>query len=129
MTFLIRSHTLFFCTAVTLALLSSRIAVAEDVAPKSTTSAVHTPKPVADVEGEFADFTQWKGVSEFINRMVSEHGFERVELEKLFRRTRYVESAIRLIKPAPANKPKNWRAYRARFVDPTPDQCRRTLLE
>ena len=119
MTFLIRSNTLFFCIAVTLALLSSRAAVAEDVAQKSTTPAVRTPKPVADVEGEFADFTQWKGVSEFIDRMVSEHGFERVELEKLFRRTHYVESAIRLIKPAPANKPKNWRAYRARFVDPT----------
>lgn len=121
MTFLIRPHTLFSCIAVTLALVSSSIAIAEDAAPKlatSAASATRSAKPVADVEGEFADFTQWKGVSEFIDRMVSEHGFERVELEKLFRRTRYVETAIRLIKPAPANKPKNWRAYRARFVDP-----------
>lgn len=115
MTFLIRSRTLFACVAATLTLFSSGIAAAQDASTKST---LRAQKPVADVDGEFTDFTQWRGVSEFIDDMVTKHGFERTELEKLFRRTRYVESAIRLIKPAPANKPKNWRAYRARFVEP-----------
>jgi membrane-bound lytic murein transglycosylase B len=30
---------------------------------------------------------------------------------------RFVDSAIQLMKPAPASKPKNWVAYRARFVE------------
>ncbi len=115
MTFLFRSRILITCVASTLTLLSCSIAAAQ-VAPGK--SAARKAIPVAEIDGEFADFTQWKGVSEFIDRMVSQHSFERTELEKLFRRTRYVETAIRLMKPAPANKPKNWRAYRARFVDP-----------
>lgn len=115
MNFFTRTHIVFACVASTLALLSSGTAVAQNAPAKPT---VRAPKPAADIDGEFADFTQWKGVSEFIDRMVGQHGFERTELEKLFRRTRYVESAIRLMKPAPANKPKNWHAYRARFVEP-----------
>jgi membrane-bound lytic murein transglycosylase B len=112
----ITSRTVFACFALILSVLASDVAAAEDAAPKSTTRRVQ--KPVTDVDGEFADFTQWKEVSEFIERMVSEHSFDRIELEKLFRQTRYVESAIRLMKPAPAGKPKNWHAYRARFIDP-----------
>ena len=72
----------------------------------------------ADHNGEFADFSQWKDVSEFIDQMVARRGFARAELDALFRQTRYVESSKQLIKPGPAGKPKNWRAYRARFVDP-----------
>jgi membrane-bound lytic murein transglycosylase B len=30
----------------------------------------------------------------------------------------YVESAVTLVKPAPPGKPKNWQAYRERFVEP-----------
>ena len=112
----ITSRTVFACFALMLSVLASDVAAAEDAAPKSTARRVQ--KPVTDVDGEFADFTQWKEVSEFIERMVSEHSFDRIELEKLFRQTRYVESAIRLMKPAPAGKPKNWHAYRARFIDP-----------
>jgi len=68
--------------------------------------------------GEFANFNQWKEVSEFIDMMSASHGFDRTELENLFRKVRYVDTAIQLIKPAPPGKPKNWRAYRARFVEP-----------
>ena len=99
------------CSAV----LVGQVALAEEVigtAPRAART------PVAEVEGEFADFSQWRGVPEFIDRMVQQHGFDRIALEKIFRQTRYVESAIRFIKPAPAGRPKNWRAYRARFVDP-----------
>jgi membrane-bound lytic murein transglycosylase B len=50
--------------------------------------------------------------------MVEKHGFVRSELEAQFNQTRYVASAIDLMKPAPPGKPKNWQAYRARFVEP-----------
>ncbi|HJV53190.1 MAG TPA: lytic murein transglycosylase B [Noviherbaspirillum sp.] len=68
--------------------------------------------------GEFANFTQWKEVSAFIDDMVARHGFERAELEAVFRKVRYVDTTIQLIKPAPPGRPKNWHAYRERFVEP-----------
>ena len=70
------------------------------------------------VAGEFANFADWKEVSSFIDTMVATHGFNRTELEAIFKKTRYIDSAIQLMKPAPPGKPKNWRAYRARFVEP-----------
>ena len=71
-----------------------------------------------DVEGEFANFTQWRNVAEFMDQMATKHGFERSALEDIFKRVRYVDTTIQLIKPAPPGRPKNWRAYRARFVEP-----------
>lgn len=71
-----------------------------------------------DEVGEFANFTQWQEVSGFIEQMVAKHGFDRAELESMFRRVRYIDTAIQLVKPAPPGKPKNWQAYRARFIDP-----------
>lgn len=90
-----------------------------------STTACATPKKTksrqakaAQEEIEHVDFTQWKNVSKFINDVATRDGFDRAELESLFRKTRYVENAIQLMKPAPPGKPKNWRAYRARFVEP-----------
>ncbi|MDB5841997.1 MAG: mltB [Herminiimonas sp.] len=71
-----------------------------------------------DNGSEFANFGQWREVREFIDRMVATHGFEPAALEALFGKVRYVETAIQLMKPAPPGRPKNWRAYRARFVEP-----------
>jgi membrane-bound lytic murein transglycosylase B len=68
--------------------------------------------------GEFANFTQWKEVSEFIDQMVAKHGFERAELEAILSKVQYVDRAIQLMKPSPPGRPKNWQAYRARFIDP-----------
>ena len=100
--------------AVTLlAVIPSAPSRAADVDKPSGKRALH-----ADHAGEFVDFAQWREVSDFIDRMVTQHAFVRSDLEKVFRQTRYVENSKQLIKPAPAGKPKNWRAYRARFVDP-----------
>jgi membrane-bound lytic murein transglycosylase B len=68
--------------------------------------------------GEFANFGQWREVGEFIDHMVNDNGFERAALESTLRQVRYVETAIQLMKPAPPGRPKNWQAYRARFVEP-----------
>lgn len=78
-------------------------------------------KPVVNAEeslGEFANFAQWKEVAAFIDEMVARHAFNKTELAAVLRKTRYVESAIQLIKPGPPGRPKNWHAYRARFVEP-----------
>ena len=88
-------------------------------AVQAQTTAPRATRPGApDTVGEFANFTQWQGVSAFIDQMVARDGFSRQELEAILRQTQYVDSAIQLMKPAPAGRPKNWRAYRARFVEP-----------
>jgi membrane-bound lytic murein transglycosylase B len=69
-------------------------------------------------DGEFANFGQWREVGLFIDDMVARNGFDRAALNKLFSKVRYVDSAITLMKPAPAGRPKNWTAYRLRFVEP-----------
>lgn len=90
------------------------LAPAAQAATKAPKNA--TPKS-ATVNTEFAHFSQWKEVAEFIAQMETKHGMNKAELEASFNQIRYVESAIQLIKPAPNGKPKNWKAYRARFVD------------
>ena len=80
-----------------------------------------TPSARADNQepmGEFANFTQWQGVADFIDQVVARDGFDRTELEVMLRKAQYVDSAVRLMKPAPPGRAKNWQAYRARFVEP-----------
>ena len=72
------------------------------------------------IQNQQADvhFAQWKEVSDFIANMVAKHGFQETDLIALFEQTRYIETARQLMRPAPPGKPKNWKAYRARFVEP-----------
>jgi membrane-bound lytic murein transglycosylase B len=75
-------------------------------------------KAVSPQEGEYVNFNEWKDVSTFVDEMVARNGFNKEELNALFAKTRYLDSAIQLMKPAPSNKPKNWATYRARFIEP-----------
>ncbi len=72
--------------------------------------------PIA--ETEFTNFTQWQEVGEFIDMMVAKHQFERADLQRSLRQAHYIDTAIKLVRPAPAGKAKNWAAYRSRFVEP-----------
>jgi membrane-bound lytic murein transglycosylase B len=71
-----------------------------------------------DTRGEFANFIQWQAVGDFIDSMVSRHGFDKAQLQATLREAHFIDSAIKLIKPAPAGFVKNWQAYRARSVEP-----------
>ena len=84
----------------------------------ASTSTAEPARPGSTRLGEFADFSQRKDVIDFIDLMVTRHAFERAALETLFSQTAYIERTIQLMKPAPAGRPKNWNAYRARFVEP-----------
>lgn len=75
-------------------------------------------KPAIDYTGEFVNFGQWKEVQQFMGDMEQKHGVPIAELEKLFLELRYIDAAVQLVKPAPPGKPKNWQAYRARFIEP-----------
>jgi membrane-bound lytic murein transglycosylase B len=71
-----------------------------------------------DYDGEQIQFGQWQAVRDFEAEMVARHGFDRGALDTLVQQVRYVESAVTLMKPAPPGKPKNWQAYRERFIEP-----------
>lgn len=71
-----------------------------------------------NTDGEYANFTQWQAVSDFIDKMVAQHGFVRADLESTFKKIHYVDSAVQYIKPAPPGQAKNWAVYRSRFVEP-----------
>jgi len=73
---------------------------------------------VIDYDGERHNFLEWQDVRSFIDEMSSQHGFDRAELESLFAQARFIDSAVQLVKPAPPGKPKNWQAYRERFIEP-----------
>jgi membrane-bound lytic murein transglycosylase B len=87
---------------------------------KHAKAARKTPpaKKHSEEADEFVNFTQWNEVRNFIDGMVQNHGFSREALENTLSRVRYVDAAIRLMRPAPPGRPKNWAAYRARFVEP-----------
>ncbi|WP_207760411.1 lytic murein transglycosylase B [Herbaspirillum robiniae] len=98
---------------------SSKNAKAKKADKKTDKKAQAKKKAAPEDQGEFVNFNEWKEVARFIDEMVERNGFNRAELNTLFGQTRYLDTAIQLIKPAPSNKPKNWAAYRARFIEPT----------
>ncbi|MBQ5948457.1 lytic murein transglycosylase B [Massilia sp. ST3] len=73
---------------------------------------------VIDYDGEHMNFLEWQPVQAFIDEMVAQRGFARAELEAVFGKVRFVDSAVQLVKPAPPGKPKNWQAYSERFIEP-----------
>ena len=84
-------------------------------AAASSASTASSGKALKKEEGHFE---QWKEVNNFIAEMVNKNGFTEAELKAIFKQVRYTETARQLMRPAPAGKPKNWKAYRARFVEP-----------
>jgi membrane-bound lytic murein transglycosylase B len=91
---------------------------------KATAKVVKTaakPKPAVravDYAGEQVNFREWKAVADFEDEMVGKHGFEPETLKALMSQVNYIDSAVQLVKPAPPGKPKNWQAYRDRFIEP-----------
>jgi membrane-bound lytic murein transglycosylase B len=57
---------------------------------------------------------------QFIEDMVSRHGFDREALSYIFQRAQYQPSVIKAISPPPSNTPgvRSWLRYRSRFVEP-----------
>ena len=76
------------------------------------------PAPLSDSEIIPVDFTNSGPVNDFMEFMVSRHGFSHDQLVQIFSKVQFSTRSIELIKPAPVTKPKNWAAYRARFIEP-----------
>lgn len=104
---------MILCTSAVGNLLLSHDAVAANtkkVAAKSNQK--NTQSKAADVH-----YLEWQEVQSFIAEMQAQHQFPLDQLQHIFDNARYMESAVQLVKPAPPGKPKNWKAYRARFVE------------
>jgi membrane-bound lytic murein transglycosylase B len=85
---------------------------------KAATRAKAPVRPAIDYDGEQVDFGAWQAVRDFADDMVDRHGFEREAMGRLIAQVRFVDSAVQLVKPAPPGKPKNWKAYSDRFIEP-----------
>lgn len=111
---------IFHKFAIGVSALSIFLAAADTNAASSRKPAAKMRKVSLEQQdaGEFANFAQWKEVSDFLDQMAARHGFDRTELQATLGKVEYVDKAIQLMKPAPPGRPKNWQAYRARFIDP-----------
>ena len=111
-------HKIIQLCAIAIALsISPSLQAQSSGASTSPSVKIRKASSAAD-DGEFVNFAEWKDVSAFIDQLVEKDSFDRAELVAMFSKIRYIDSAIQLMKPAPASKPKNWAAYRARFVEP-----------
>lgn len=110
-------HTSFSVFLASL-LLAGTVHADSHAKPAKGASQVRMAATSAGDAGEFVNFTQWTEVAEFIDKMVARHEFDRAELESIFRNISRLDRVIQLMKPAPPGRPKNWQAYRARFIDP-----------
>jgi membrane-bound lytic murein transglycosylase B len=117
MSFSIRSKLAIGLSTLSMAACGSIDANAT-ASPKNTAAQPRKASLQKHGPGEFANFAQWQEVSDFIDQMAAKHGFNRAELEATLGKVQYVDRTIQLMKPAPPGRPKNWQAYRARFIDP-----------
>jgi membrane-bound lytic murein transglycosylase B len=116
---------LLLALACAAAPLTDSIAATSKAKAKAKPKAVHAkaakpkaPLRTVDYAGEQVNFREWKAVADFEDEMVSKHGFEPEALKALMAQVNYIDSAVQLVKPAPPGKPKNWQAYRDRFIEP-----------
>jgi membrane-bound lytic murein transglycosylase B len=106
------------CIAAGLSMFSIMAAVNDATAAPKKTAHIHRVTLPAEESRKDTNFAQWEEVSRFIDRMTEQHGFDRTALYAVFAQAQYLDRAIQLMKPAPPGRPKNWQAYRARFIDP-----------
>ncbi len=85
---------------------------------KARARAKAPPARAVDYAGEQVNFVEWKAVSDFADDISLRHGFPREELRTLIAQLRYIDSAVQLVKPAPAGKPKNMSAVRDLMIEP-----------
>ena len=87
---------------------------------KSARAVTPAPAPVAKVDyaGEPVNFRGWQAVADFEAEMVAKYSFDATALKAVMEQVNYIDSAVQLVKPAPPGKPKNWQAYRERFIEP-----------
>ncbi|MBR7783213.1 lytic murein transglycosylase B [Undibacterium sp. LFS511W] len=62
-------------------------------------------------------FSDFNDVKVFIQELQAKHILDEAAANRFFSEAVHLEKVKQLIKPAPAGKPKNWQAYRSRFIE------------
>ena len=107
-------------TAVAASTAASQKA-AQKKSPKKSVKAKQAKKastPKIDYAGKQIDLAQWDSVALFADEMMKKHGYARDEIDAVIAKVRFIDSAVQLVKPMPAGKPKNWQVYQSRFIEP-----------
>ena len=92
------------------------------VKKKSKSARAHHSKqakkpPSKNIASTRVNYLEWSEVQNFIDQLSTQQQFDRSYLQDVFKNALQIDTAIQLVKPAPPGKPKNWKAYRARFVE------------
>jgi len=87
-------------------------------ASANTTGSSAKRRP-ATTSGPVLDYGQQAPAQRLALDMAAQHGLDPVWVQQQIAQVQRQPQAIRLIAPAPSGTPKNWIAYRARFIEPT----------
>ncbi|WP_119154827.1 lytic murein transglycosylase B [Caldimonas tepidiphila] len=88
---------------------------------KAAALAAAAAAPLAVRADEAPDTVTYGGredVMQFAQQVAERHKLDAEWVRSVLAQSRYLPSVARLIMPPPAGTPKNWTAYRARFVEP-----------
>lgn len=89
------------------------------VSTLAASPALAAPKPQpASPAPARPPYTDRADVQRFVAEAAERQGLDARWVEQQLRRARHVPAVTRLIMPPPSGVPKNWAAYRARFVEP-----------
>jgi membrane-bound lytic murein transglycosylase B len=113
----------FLCRAPsrTILFLGSIFLVAQVLAqapPAAKMTLTCKPPKAAEAKKSLSHATFTHKLTDFAAEMANRHGFDQQSLDCIFSQVRHTPAVIRLVKPFPAGKPKNWQVYRARFIEP-----------
>lgn len=97
--------------------LCGRHALAENH-PASTIPLLCNPIKTVEAKPSAHNDAFIQNLTEFSVEMANRHGFDPQDLACVFNQVRHNHTVIRLVKPFPTGKPKNWQVYRARFIEP-----------
>lgn len=108
---------LFLCRVVLPGLLALAVGANAAAAPKPSAAKPRKPAVRSDHAPDAVTYGSRPDVVAFADDTALTLGLDREQVRAALAEARYLPSVARLIMPPPAGTAKNWRAYRARFVD------------
>lgn len=107
---ILKAGALFFAALISV----STPAVAAKTKKAGTKVATASPAATAVSHVQFSEFSDVKA---FIQEIQAKQIMDEAAASRFFAEAVHLEKVKQLIKPAPPGKPKNWQAYRSRFIE------------
>jgi membrane-bound lytic murein transglycosylase B len=105
-------------TALTAALAAAALVLAPGCADAARKRKTRTVAAQADAEPEIVTYAHRADVVRFAYDVAERRGLDARWIEGTLAEARFLPGVVRAIMPPPTGTPKNWSAYRARFVEP-----------